>query len=286
MSITIKDKILILGGDERLVELAKLLRNKCFNVSTYGHENIGDESIWEHKTLEEGIYENNIIIGPVPFNSGQKINMKLSKKAVFLNDLCNCMKQDKILYLGYPDKDFTKIAKEKDIKYYDYNSDESYQVSNAAITAECAISIILNERNITISDSSILLLGYGRIGKALSNYLKAFNPNLYVAARKDADLNWIKINGYKAIRIENIDTIIESIDLIINTVPCNILTNSTIEKIDRNSFIIDLASLPGGLDHDYAVKKGIKTIHALGLPGKIMPKSSAKVIMDTILALQ
>ncbi|SHJ29726.1 dipicolinate synthase subunit DpsA [Lutispora thermophila] len=286
MSIGLKDRILILGGDERLVELAKLLTDKGFNVSTFGHESMDNESIMEYRTLEEGIYENNIIIGPVPFNTGQKINMKLSKKTASLNELCNYMKQDKKLYLGYPDKDFIEIAKEKDIKYYDYNSDESYQISNAAITAECAISIILKERSITISDSSILLIGYGRIGKILSSYLKAFNPDLYVAARKDTDLNWIRINGYKAIRIKGIDEIAKSIDVIINTVPRSVISNNTIEKIHRNSLIIDLASKPGGLDHDYAIKRGIKTIHALGLPGMVMPKSAAKVIMETIFTLQ
>ncbi|MGI5998504.1 MAG: dipicolinate synthase subunit DpsA [Lutispora sp.] len=285
MSIMKGEKILILGGDERLAELSKLLRYKDYTISTYGHENLREKNIKEYESLEEAIADNKIIIGPVPFNNGQKINMKLSNKTVLIDDLVKLIKSDKMLYLGYPDKFFIDLAASKGIQYQDYNIDENYQIYNAAITAEGAISIILKERNITIHDSRILLLGYGRIGKILSDYLKVFNDNLYVAARKNTDITWININGCKGIRLDVIDSIIEDIDLVINTIPFKVLSYSSIDKMDKNSLIIDLASKPGGLDHDFAREKGIKTIHALGLPGKTAPKSAAKAILDTILAL-
>ncbi|MGN0607139.1 MAG: hypothetical protein ACI4JM_11510 [Oscillospiraceae bacterium] len=36
------------------------------------------------------------------------------------------------------------------------------------------------------------------------------------------------------------------------------------------------------MDFDYAASKGIKTIHALGLPGKKVPVSAGFIIADTI----
>jgi len=285
MSIAKSDRILILGGDERLAELAKLLGNKGYTISTYGHENLREKNIMEYETLEEAINENKIIIGPVPFNNGQKINMKLSNKIARVDDFIRFVKSDKIIYLGYPEQYFIDLAESKGIKYQDYNRDENYQIINAEITAEGAISIILNERNITIHDSRILLLGYGRIGKILSNYLKVFNDSLYVAVRKNIDLVWIEMNGCKGIRLDNIDSIIKDIDIVINTIPAKVISNSSIDKMDKDSLIVDLASKPGGLDHDYARKKGIKTIHAFGLPGKTAPISAAKAILNTILVL-
>lgn len=285
MSIANSERILILGGDERLAELAKLLGNKGYTISTYGHENLREKNIMEYETLEEAINENKVIIGPVPFNNGQKINMKLSNKIARVDDFIRFVKSDKIIYLGYPDQYFIDLAESKGIKYQDYNRDENYQIINAEITAEGAISIILNERNITIHDSRILLLGYGRIGKILSNYLKVFNDSLYVAVRKNIDLVWIEMNGCKGIRLDNIDSIIKDIDIVINTIPAKVISNSSIDKMDKNSLIVDLASKPGGLDHDYAREKGIKTIHALGLPGKTAPISAAKAILNTILVL-
>ena len=276
-------RILILGGDERIEELVKLYYEEGYAISTYGHESMKDRIVKEYETLEEGIRNNDTIIGPIPFNTGAKINMKLSKKTVSVDAFINLMNKDKTLILGSPDSYFANLAQEMGIKYYDYNKDECFQISNAVSTAEGAISIIINERNTTIYGSNILILGYGRIGKILSNYLKIFNPNLYVSARRDTDITWINVNGYKKVEVDEIYSYISNVDIMINTVPAAIVSNDLIDKMSKDILIIDLASKPGGLDHNYAIRKGLKTIHALGLPGKVAPKSAAKVIFYTIL---
>jgi dipicolinate synthase subunit A len=46
--------------------------------------------------------------------------------------------------------------------------------------------------------------------------------------------------------------------------------------------VIDLASKPGGVDFEYAQYKGIKTIHALSLPGKVAPVTTA-MYMETVI---
>lgn len=277
------NKILILGGDKRIEELIKLCCEEGYAVSSYGHESMHDKMVKEYETLEEGISNNDTIIGPIPFNCGDKINMKLSKKNVSVNAFISLMNKYKTLILGSPDSYFTNLAQKMDIKYYDYNKDECFQIANASSTAEGAISIIINERNKTIYGSNILILGYGRIGKILSNYLKIFNPNLYVFARKDADITWININGHKGLKVHEFESFISNIDIIINTIPAGIISKELIDKTNKDILIIDLASKPGGLDHNYAIEKGLKTIHALGLPGKIATKSAAKVIFNTIL---
>ena len=46
--------------------------------------------------------------------------------------------------------------------------------------------------------------------------------------------------------------------------------------------IIDLASNPGGVDNEAAKERGIKSIWALALPGKVSPSTTADIIKDTI----
>ena len=43
-----------------------------------------------------------------------------------------------------------------------------------------------------------------------------------------------------------------------------------------------LYSKSWGVDFEYAKSKGIKVIHALSLPGKFCPRSSAQFIAETI----
>ena len=50
----------------------------------------------------------------------------------------------------------------------------------------------------------------------------------------------------------------------------------------KNALLIDLASAPGGVDYDEAEKMGIKTIHALSLPGKVAPVTAGDIIKKTI----
>ena len=48
----------------------------------------------------------------------------------------------------------------------------------------------------------------------------------------------------------------------------------------KSCCIIDLASKPGGVDFDSARKHEIKADLALGLPGKVAPKSAAKYMYE------
>ena len=55
-----------------------------------------------------------------------------------------------------------------------------------------------------------------------------------------------------------------------------------LKYVGKDTLLIDLASNPGGIDKEEAKNQGIKLIHALGLPGKVAPKSSAKFIKDIV----
>ncbi len=58
-----------------------------------------------------------------------------------------------------------------------------------------------------------------------------------------------------------------------------------LKRIKSGALIIDLASYPGGVDFEKAKELGIKTIHALSLPGKVAPKSAGEIIESTILSI-
>ena len=58
-----------------------------------------------------------------------------------------------------------------------------------------------------------------------------------------------------------------------------------LKRIKSGALIIDLASYPGGVDFEKAKELGVKTIHALSLPGKVAPKSAGEIIESTILSI-
>lgn len=102
--------------------------------------------------------------------------------------------------------------------------------------------------------------------------------NVYCVARREADFAWMRQKKYNALTYEQVKNKIEEMDIIINTVPNEVIGRETIRNIREDSFIIDVASSPGGVDKEAAKEYKIKVITALGLPGKIFPKTAAKYI--------
>lgn len=126
-------------------------------------------------------------------------------------------------------------------------------------------------------------MGYGRIGKILSRMLHGLGANVWVEARKYADLAMIEGHGYEPLSLGELKNVIGEFDIIFNTVPSLILDEALLKRVHPDTLIIDLASKPGGVDFESAKLMGIKVIWALSLPGKISPVTSGIIIKDTIM---
>lgn len=276
-------RYLIIGGDDRLVELAKLFEGEGADIATYGMDMTVIKNVPNYLSFDEALENSDIVIGPIPFSKDvHKINSKYSSVDIEAEELFSKLGKDKKLILGAINNYSKGLAEKYGIEYWDYHNDEGYQILNTIPTAEGALSILINETKATLFGSRILILGYGRIGKLLSEYLKALGASVHVEARKDSDLSWITAERMKAIPLKELPHYLGEMDIIINTVPAMLLDSIMLDLVKQDALILDLASAPGGTDFDYASKKGIKAIHAQGLPGKVACKSAAEYIYGTI----
>ena len=113
--------------------------------------------------------------------------------------------------------------------------------------------------------------------------LAGIGADVYVEARKFADLAWIDAYGYKGIHLSGLAEHIGSFDVIFNTIPTRILDEKLLGRVSPETLIVDLASKPGGVDLAAAQRLGVNVIWALSLPGKVAPKTAGNIIKDTIL---
>ena len=125
-------------------------------------------------------------------------------------------------------------------------------------------------------------MGFGRIGKVLAKMLDGIGAKVYCEARKNEDIAWIKAYGYEPIHLNNLNEHLNEFDIIISTIPFQVLDKERLELVRKDVVIIDLASNPGGVDRKVAKEKDLKLIWALSLPGKVAPTTSAEFIKDTI----
>ena len=187
-----------------------------------------------------------------------------------------------MLYGKYSSR-IEELAKKSGIKTTDYYDREEFKISNAVPTAESALAIAINEVPVTILGTTVLVMGYGRIGKTLCGMLKALGAKVYASARKCTDFAWIENNGCIPVHTDNIGNIISECKIIFNTIPKTVLGCEMLSRVSKDALIIDLASKPGGVDFELAKKAGINVIWALSLPGKTAPVSAGEILSDTIL---
>lgn len=277
-------KFTIIGGDLRSVKLANELQAEGNRVYIYGFNKAGFKlGMEESIDLELAIDESDVIIGPIPCsNDDETINAPFHSEKIYINDVFKTMNKNQLFMAGKISEKITHLSKIFNVYYVDLLEREEMSILNAIPTAEGAIQVAMEEMPITLHDSKILILGFGRIGKVLAKMLDGIGANVFVEARKYSDLAWIKGYGYKPVFLNELESYISEMDVVFNTIPHMILNMELLSCLSKDCLLIDLASKPGGIDFEKAKMLGIKTIWALSLPGKVAPVTAASFIKETV----
>ncbi|MCQ4922771.1 dipicolinate synthase subunit DpsA [Tissierella carlieri] len=276
-------RISVLGGDERSIKLAKLLRKDGHNIKLFGFDRLENNTLEISEKLDLAIKESNIVIGPLPCsNDNTLLNTPLYSEKIIIEEIFKNMTSNQLFIAGKISNEISSIASFYNINTIDLLRREEMAVLNAIPTAEGAIQVAMEELDITIHGANTMVLGFGRIGKVLANMLQGIGANVYVEARNYTDLAWISSYGYIPLHLNEVGAYIHEMDVIFNTIPSMVLNEAKLLKLRKESLIVDLASIPGGVDFEKSKELGIKTVWALGLPGKVAPMTAAKIMKDTI----
>lgn len=160
-----------------------------------------------------------------------------------------------------------------ELDYYnsvDLLQDADYLALNANITAHCAVELALDQLPVILDRCEVLIIGWGRIGKCLGKLLQQLGAQVSVCARRESDRSMLAALGYRALKLEQVDT--TAYRVIFNTVPVMLFPSCP-----GNALKIDLASRLGLGNED--------VIWARGLPGKDAPESSGRLIANTLIPL-
>lgn len=201
------------------------------------------------------------------------------------NEIISNIKNESIIFCLKFNKELKNICNKKNITLYKIFDDEILAMKNAYITSEGALAYIILNTDISIIDMNILVLGYGRVGKTISKIMHDNRSNVSVATNNEYEYAMASIYADNVYKLNDLKNNLQNFSVIVNTIPCLILKGELLKEINEECFIIDLASYPGGIDFTQAQKLNLKTMHALGVPGKIAPKTSGEEIKKSIMKI-
>lgn len=273
----------VAGGDLRQAKLAELLAADGHTVHTWALERQGPLEGVRTEADPSGSELADCLILPLPAeDEGGLLHAPLSNRPRPLAELLAPLRPGQLVCAGMAGPVLTALAAERGLVLQDYFARDELAVANAVPTAEGAIQIALEELPITLHGARVLVIGFGRVGKALAQRLAGLGARVSVAARKWSDLAWAESCGYCGERTEQLAGWLCGYDLVVNTVPAPVLGRAELADLKQGCLVIDLASRPGGVDFDVAAQLGVKAIWALSLPGKVAPVTAGRCIQTTI----
>lgn len=274
----------VMGGDERNLRLARMLTTDGHTVRAYALESAALPQSARHcLSASEAALGADCVVLPLPASSRRGyLNAPLSQELHCLGEVMSALTPGLPVCAGMPDDYARELAEKSGLALYDYYEREELLAKNAVATAEGAIGVILSNTCRTLHGSRVLVLGRGRLGRALCPRLRGLGASVALSSRNAGDMAWTRAEGCEALDSRALEGRLGDFDIVVNTVPAPILTGPLLSELKSGALVVDLASRPGGVDAEAARALGVRHIHALGLPGKWAPDSAAEAVKEAI----
>lgn len=263
--------VLVLGGDRRQRILSALLSADGYKV-TYINNNA--------ENIKDAIKSNDIIFLPLPV-SKDRVHI-YSDNGDFrfkLKEVLSDLKNTSVVFGGGFSKEAKEYLEYENISYHDCQMSELFELQNAHFTAQGALKLLLDNTQEFLKDKNALVTGYGRISSALAVLLSSLRIKVTIAARNEIQLKTAEFMGYEAINLKELKGL-SGYDYVFNTVPFVIFDEEAVASADKKCVYFELASAPFGASKEHFDKYGITYVVGTGLPGKMLPQSSARLLKE------
>lgn len=288
MQTNSKRCLAMIGGDDREIILVHSLVDKGYSLKIFGlPASMIPSGVIICDACREAIKEADAVILPMPgiSNKGILYAKYLEQEVKILRTDFDCLSPYVPVFVGAASPYLKDLAQTIGFPLVEVADLDEIAIPNSVPSAEGAIQIAMEKMLITIHRSRCFVIGYGRVAETLCAMLKGIGAEVTVVARNHSQLAKCRVLGYGTNFLAELPLCVKQADVIFNTVPSLIFDEQVLCHVRKDTWIIDLASSPGGTDFEAARRLGISAMLALGLPGKVAPLTAGKILAEAYPAL-
>ena len=193
---------------------------------------------------------------------------------------CALIKPNAVIYATKPGAILSEYMQKNACTRIDFTENETFTLRNAIPSAEGAIHALMSRAPVCLTGQPCLIVGYGRIGRALAQRLCGLGAWVTVAARSETARALAEGDGHEAIPLAGMAA--GAFTFLLNTVPAQVVGEKALAALAKGALAIDLASPPYGIDLNAAENLGIAAWREPGLPGRYAPETAASAMLCVI----
>lgn len=259
----------VLSGDSRQFFIQQYLSRHNFNA--YLKTNLD-------------FNEDKCIVCSTPFSKdGTYINCDFYS-AYPIDTFITLLKPGQLVFGGQIPQWVIAQGEKNGVTFVDILKDKDVVWNNAMLTAEGLLAKIIANTDFAISGAKALIMGFGRCGINIAKKLNSLNCSITIHDHTPEHLSQASSFGYDVLDYSQISEKIKDFDIIINTVPSEILSDFHMSLINNSCVLFEIASKPYGFNKELVKKYNLSLITCPGLPGEYSPKSAGELIAKSIIS--
>lgn len=259
--------LLVVGGDIRMERMGRLLAQEGFSVQRIKN---GAEDDWQEKCrAAEGV------LLPYPYARKEGRIPGWEHGGVGPDALLERVSPHALVMAGAGLEDCPRVKR--------YGDDPLFARRNAEISAEAAVSQVMQRTGCMLDEQNVLVLGYGLFARAIVWRLRALGSRVWVAARREKSRTAAMQDGAQAIDFSQLLQIAPRMQLVMNTVPSVVLGPVELACFPDDALLMELASPPYGIDLSAAVELEKNVVVLPGLPARYAPGSAARALKEAVM---
>ncbi|MDD2649257.1 MAG: NAD(P)-dependent oxidoreductase [Eubacteriales bacterium] len=270
-------RCILLGGDERQGELAVILRRAGFHSVQLCHKALTPIDLPALTDELSQLGSGDLLILPQPISEKYgRLCLSGISEGISLEKALECVNEN-VTVCAFRCE--TKIKRKRLVLPME---SEEYLAYTSQLTAKALLLHWYHDEEFTLLGKKVLITGYGRCAKAIARELKDLGVKVIVSARSVHQLSDAYMCGFGAVPLETLYEKSADFDILVNTIPFQVLPAAYIGSLSKSVRLYDIASSPYGFSIETVESLNLYAERLPGLPGRYYPRLCAQKVYELI----